>query len=360
MRLLRLHRRNREIGFTMVEMLIAAGMLVTLSMIMIVVLSKGADSMRAISLQSQVQHNNRIALDILRSAIAPSIGVDPLDVNQQLVDVFTVEQGEFNPANDANGNGLRDVGEQYEDANGNGLYDGPIDALLLTRAEALREEEFQDVNDNGQYDVGEPFTDTDGDGSWTDTNGNGVFDATFRTYTFPMSLAGEPDSHSLTILAPYTTEEGHRQLRQYFLYRTETDLDGDGEFANTDTDGDGIPDIIEDGAAATGLAWDPPYVIDEVGGESIVLRDDGNNTITINRATGAVEGSALQSQRDRDFEVLCNDLHYFDAALDIDVRQSIIVNIHLGLLRNVESFNTSATGKGRVLSALSTGVWINN
>ena len=357
---MRLFRRNREKGFTMVEMLIATSMLVVLSMIMIVVLGKGADSMRAMSLQSQVQHNNRVALDLLRAAIAPSIGVDPLDASQQLVDVFMVDAGEFNLANDANGNGLRDIGEDYEDANANGLYDGPVEALLLTRAEGLREEAFQDMNNNGQYDLGEPFTDTDGDGSWTDTNGNGVFDAAFRTYTFPMFLAGEPDAHSLTIIAPFTTEEGHQQLRQYFLYRSETDLDGDGEFTNSDADGDGIFDQIEDGAAATGLAWNPPYVIDEVIGDSIVLRDDGNNTIAINRATGAVEGSGLDTQRDRDYDVLCNDLHYFDAALDIDVRQSIIVNIHLGLLRNVESFNAQATGKGRVYSALSTGVWINN
>ncbi len=344
----------------MVEMLIAASMLVILSMIMIVVLGKGADSMRAMSLQSQVQHNNRIALDLLRAAISPSIGVAPLNVNQLFVNVVTVEEGEFSAADDANGNGLRDVGEPYDDANANGLYDGSIDALLLTRAEALREEAFQDMNDNGQYDLGEPFTDTDGDGSWTDTNGNGVFDDAFRTYTFPMSQAGEPDAHSMTIIAPYTTEEGHRQLRQYFLYRTETDLDGDGEFTNSDADGDGIFDQVEDAVAATGLAWNPPYVIDEVNDESIVLRDNGNSTITISRETGAVAGSAVQSLRDKICEVLCNDLHYFDAALDIDARQSIIVNIHLALLTNVESFNTEATGKGRVYSALSTSVWINN
>lgn len=355
-----IRQRDSRKGFTFIEVLIAASMLVILSMIMIIVLSKGADSMRAMSLQSQVQHNNRVALDLLRAAIAPSIGVDPLDVNQQLVDVFTVEEGEFNLADDANGNGLRDLGEPYEDDNANILYDGPIDALLLTRAEALREEVFQDINNNGQYDLGEPFTDTDGDGSWTDTNGNGEFDAAFRTYTFPMSLAGEPDAHSMTVIAPYTTEEGHRQLRQYFLYRTETDLDGDGEFTNSDTNGDGIPDIVEDGVAATGLAWNPPYVIDEVNGESIVLRDDANSTITIDRETGVVEGSALQSLRDSDFQVLCNDLHYFDVALDVDARRSIIVNVQLALLTNVESFNTEATGKGRVYSALSTGVWINN
>jgi len=357
---MKLFSRDSKKGFTAIEMIIATSMLVTLAMIMIVVLSKGAGSIRAMSLQSQVQHDNRIALDILRAAIAPSIGVDPVDANVQLVDVFTIDAGEFNLANDANGNGLRDVGEEFEDANDNALYDGPIDALLLTRAEALREEPFQDVNGNGEYDMGEPFTDLDGNGVWTDTNGNGKFDEQFRTYTFPMFLAGEPDAHSLTILAPYTTEEGHRQLRQYFLYRTETDLDGDGEFTNTDTNGDGIPDIIEDGAAATGLAWDPPYVIDQIVGETIVLRDDQNNTITINRATGAVEGSALASRRDKDFVVLCNNLHYFDVALDIDARQSIIVNVQLALLRNVESFNTRATGKGRVFSTLSTGVWINN
>ncbi len=91
-----------------------------------------------------------------------------------------------------------------------------------------------------------------------------------------------------------------------------------------------------------------------------MLRDDSDNTISINRATGEIEGSALESRRDKDFVVLCNDLHYFDAALDIDVRQSIIVNVQLSLLRNVESFSTSATGKGRVYSTLSTGVWINN
>jgi prepilin-type N-terminal cleavage/methylation domain-containing protein len=355
-----IRKRNSRKGFTFIEVLIAAAMLVILSMIMIIVLSKGADSMRAMSLQSQVQHNNRVALDLVRAAIAPSIGVDPLDVNQQLVNVFLVEEGEFNLADDANGNGLRDVGEPFEDDNANVLYDGPIDALLLTRAEALREEAFQDLNDNGQYDLGEPFTDTDGDGSWTDTNGNGMFDAAFRTYTFPMPLAGEPDAHSLTVIAPYTTEEGHRQLRQYFLFRTETDLNGDGEFTNTDTNGDGIPDIIENGVAATGLAWDPPYVINEINDENIVLRDDAGGTVTIDRETGTVAGSALQSLRDRNFEVLCNDLHYFDTALDIDARGSIIVNVQLALLTNVESFNTEATGKGRVYSALSTGVWINN
>jgi len=357
---MKLFSRDRKKGFTALEMLIATAMLVTLTMIMIVVLSRGADSIRAVSLQSQVQHDNRIALDALRAAVAPSIGVDPLDANVQLVDVFTIDAGEFNLADDSNGNGLRDVGEEFEDANNNALYDGPIDALLLTRAEALREEPFQDVNGNGTYDVGEPFTDTDGDGAWTDTNGNGEFDETFRTHTFPMSLAGEPDPHSLTILAPYTTEEGHLQLRQYFLYRSETDLDGDGEFTNTDTNGDGIPDIIEDGAAATGLAWDPPYVIDQIDDESIVVRDDSDNTISINRATGAVQGSALTSQRNKDFVVLCNGLHYFDVALDIDARQSIMVNVQLSLLTNVESFNVRATGKGRVYSTLSTGVWINN
>ncbi len=352
--------RQRSQGFTALEVLIATGMLVALTIVMIMVLSNSANSMRALSLQSQVQHDNRVALDAVRAAIAPSIAVNPLNANEQLVDVFTVEEGEFNLANDTNGNGLRDVGEEFVDDNQNGLYDGPVEALLLTLATALTEERFDDVNGNGRYDAGEPFVDRDGNGVWTDTNGNGVFDETFRTYTFPMTLAGEPDPHSLTILAPYTTAEGHRQLRQYFLYRSETDLDGDGEFTNTDTDGDGIVDLIEDGAAATGLPWNPPYVIDQIDGMNITIRDKSNNTITIDRATGAIEGSALASRRDKDYDVLCNDLHYFDVELDVNAQQRILVNVQLALLTNVESFNVNAVGKGRVYSTLSTGVWINN
>jgi len=347
-------------GFTTVEIIVATAMLMVLMMIMVGMISKSVDSYRALTLQSHMQHNNRVALDAVRAIIAPSIGINPLDSTEQLVDVFTVEPGEFDLANDTNGNGLRDVGEAFEDTDGDTIYDGPIDAVLLTLANALPEEPFDDINGNGVYDVGEPFNDMDNNGAWTDTNGNGVFDETFRTYTFPVSIAGEPDPHSLTILAPYTTDEGHRQLRQYFVYRTERDLDGDGEFLNIDTNGDGIMDIIEDGAAATGLPWDPPYVIDYLSEDVIALRDKSNNGISIDRATGAIQGAAMTSGRQKDFVVLCNDLHYFDIALDIDAQPSVIANVQLALLTNVESFNVQATGKGRVYSTLTTGVWINN
>ena len=95
--------RQRSQGFTALEVLIATGMLVALTIVMIMVLSNSANSMRALSLQSQVQHDNRVALDAVRAAIAPSIAVNPLNANEQLVDVFTVEEGEFNLANDTNG-----------------------------------------------------------------------------------------------------------------------------------------------------------------------------------------------------------------------------------------------------------------
>jgi len=353
---MRLFGRRGVNGFTALEVLIATGMLLTLVMILVLVLSTSVDSHRSLTLQSHVQHENRVALDVLRNAIAPGIGVNPLDSAELFVDVFTVDVGEFDAAADTNGNGLRDAGEDFDDADADGLYDGPIDVVLIMSANALREEPFTDADGDGVYDAGELFTDFNGDGVWTDANGNGMFDEAFRTYSFPMNLAGEPDAHSMTIFAPFTTAEGHRQLRQYTVYRTETDLDGDGQFANSDTDGDGVPDMIEDELATTGLAWDPPYVINEVNTDSIVLRDKTGDTITVDRETGTIGDSAPHTPP----RVVCNSLHSFDIALDVDARQSIMVNVQLTLLTNVESFNLKATGKGRVYSTLTTGVWMNN
>ena len=236
------------------------------------------------------------------------------------------------------------------------MYDGPNDVLLITLANAIREDPFEDINDNGLYDTGEPFQDLNGDGAWTDTNGNGVFDETFRTFSFPMDLAGEPDAHSLNILAPFTTPEGIRQLRLYTVYRTEIDLDGDGLFINADNDGDGVMDFIEDSLAGTGLPWDTPYIINEVNATTIVLLDDSGNSITIDRTTGTINDGLPHTPP----RVMCNNLHSFDVGLQINAVRGILANIQMSLLRNIESFNVNATRRGRVYAMLATGVYVSN
>jgi type II secretory pathway pseudopilin PulG len=349
-------RSNRSHGFTLLELIIAMSMLTALVIMMIIVLRSSVASYGSLTLQSQVQHDNRISLDMLRNALTPAIAFSYVDTNDQLVDVFTVVEGEFDPSADANDNGMRDAGEAFEDSNGNALYDGPTDALLVTLATGVREDPFVDENGNDIYDPGEPFTDLDGDGTWTDMNGNGRYDPKFRTIAFPAELSGTPDPHSIQIFAPFNTPEGHRQLRLYTLYRNEFDIDGDGTIASTDTDGDGVVDSIEDGIEVTGLPWNPPYTFRAINEDVIMLVDKSGASISVGRDGGDVNGSPPYTPP----SVICNRLRFLDFDVDVNVQQQVMVNIQLAMLANVESFNVNATGKGRVHSTLTTGIWLSN
>jgi hypothetical protein len=96
------------------------------------------------------------------------------------------EAAQFEPVSYDDRIKLRDPAESFTDRNGNGVYDAA--------------EHFVDANGNGSYDSGEEYVDRDGDGSWsaaepfTDANENGRWDDATPVKFVTLSVGPEKDT----------------------------------------------------------------------------------------------------------------------------------------------------------------------